>query len=108
MAKTPTFKETFATARGKGVKTFSWNGKKYTTELAAASKAAPKTSPKPSANPRAASVKTGSSSDASVKRSIASASTSSTSGTSKILGGSDKARKSIGKVVSDLKAKQGK
>lgn len=38
-AKAPSFKEAFASARAAGVKTFMWNGKKYTTELASAPKA---------------------------------------------------------------------
>ena len=33
-AKTQTFKEAFASARRAGDKTFEWNGKKYTTEMA--------------------------------------------------------------------------
>jgi hypothetical protein len=44
-AKTPSFKEAFAAARGAGDKTFEWGGKKFTTEMAkpkAAVKATPK------------------------------------------------------------------
>jgi hypothetical protein len=44
-AKTPSFKEAFAAARGAGDKTFEWGGKKFTTEMAkpkAAVKAEPK------------------------------------------------------------------
>lgn len=37
-AATPTFKEAFAAARRAGDKTFSWGGKKFTTELAGAKK----------------------------------------------------------------------
>lgn len=36
--KRESFKEAFARNRASGVKTFEWNGKKYTTELAGASK----------------------------------------------------------------------
>ena len=38
----PTFKEAFAAARQAGDKTFSWNGKSFTTELAGEKKAAPR------------------------------------------------------------------
>ena len=40
--KKQTFKEAFAAARKGGGKTFEWEGKKYTTELASEKKAAPK------------------------------------------------------------------
>ena len=40
--KKQTFKEAFASARRAGNKTFSWEGKKFTTELAGEKKAAPK------------------------------------------------------------------
>ena len=40
-----TFKEAFAKADAAGRKTFTWNGKKYTTEKASGS--APKSSPRP-------------------------------------------------------------
>lgn len=43
-AKAMSFKETFAAQRKAGAKTFDWNGKKYTTELAAP-KAKPKAAP---------------------------------------------------------------
>jgi hypothetical protein len=39
-ARAQTFKEAFAGARGAGKKTFEWQGKRYTTELAAPKKAA--------------------------------------------------------------------
>ena len=38
-AKPMSFKETFAALRKAGAKTFEWNGKKYTTELASPKKA---------------------------------------------------------------------
>lgn len=38
--KSQTFKEAFAAARGAGNKTFEWQGKRYTTEMAGAKKAA--------------------------------------------------------------------
>ena len=37
----PSFKEAFASARANGDKTFEWNGKKYTTEMAKPKAAAP-------------------------------------------------------------------
>ena len=40
--KKQSFKEAFAAARGAGDKTFEWNGKKFTTELAKPKAAAPK------------------------------------------------------------------
>lgn len=40
-ARKQSFKEAFAQARSGGEKTFEWNGKKYTTELASDKKAAP-------------------------------------------------------------------
>ena len=40
-AKSTSFKEAFAEARRSGDKTFEWNGKKYTTELAGEKKAKP-------------------------------------------------------------------
>jgi hypothetical protein len=40
-AKTMSFKEAFASARGAGDKTFEWQGKKYTTELAPSKPAKP-------------------------------------------------------------------
>lgn len=43
------FKEAFAEARRGGGKTFEWNGKKYTTEMAGAKPAAPKAAAKPAA-----------------------------------------------------------
>ena len=56
-AKAPSFKEAFASARGAGDKTFEWNGKKYTTEVAkpaakpaaSTAKAEPKAEAKPAA-----------------------------------------------------------
>ena len=45
-AKVPSFKEAFAAARKAGDKTFEWNGKKFTSELASEKKAAPKAEPK--------------------------------------------------------------
>lgn len=47
--KPKTFKQAFADARKEGVKTFDWNGKKYTTDLAKpkASKPAAKVAEKP-------------------------------------------------------------
>lgn len=42
-AKKTTFKEAFASARKAGDKTFQWEGKKYTTEMAGEKKAAPTT-----------------------------------------------------------------
>jgi hypothetical protein len=48
--KKMSFKEAFASARKGGDKTFTWNGKKYTTEMAGEKKAAPKAEPaKPAA-----------------------------------------------------------
>ena len=44
--KKETFKEAFAAARKAGDKTFEWNGKKFTTEMAGEKKAAPKAVPK--------------------------------------------------------------
>ena len=41
-AKKLSFKEAFAAARGSGDKTFEWNGKKFTTEMAKPKAAAPK------------------------------------------------------------------
>jgi hypothetical protein len=43
--KKMSFKEAFASARKGGDKTFTWNGKKYTTEMAGEKKAAPKAEP---------------------------------------------------------------
>lgn len=40
-AKKPSFKEAFASARKAGDKTFQWEGKKFTTEMAGEKKAAP-------------------------------------------------------------------
>ena len=40
--KKETFKEAFAAARKAGDKTFEWNGKKFTTEMAGEKKATPK------------------------------------------------------------------
>ena len=53
------FKAAFAAARKAGKKTFSWNGKPYTTKLASESKskAAPTKSAKPKARPAAAKPK---------------------------------------------------
>ena len=48
-----TFKQAFAAARGAGDKTFEWNGKKYTTELASEKKAAPAPAAAPAAKPAA-------------------------------------------------------
>lgn len=45
-AKKQSFKEAFAAARGAGDKTFEWNGKKFTTEMAKP-KAAPTAEAKP-------------------------------------------------------------
>jgi hypothetical protein len=42
--KKQSFKSAFAAARKEGKKTFSWNGKKYTTELASSKSSAPKSS----------------------------------------------------------------
>ena len=48
--KKMSFKEAFAAARKGGDTTFTWNGKKYTTEMAGEKKAAPKAEPaKPAA-----------------------------------------------------------
>lgn len=68
-----TFKEAFASARKAGKKIFTWNGKRYTTELrksaapkkatkpkARPSSAAPKSAPKPKAKPTPAKRKTNS------------------------------------------------
>lgn len=41
MTKTPTFKDAFRRARSRGVKTFIWNGKKYTTKLKEETKKVP-------------------------------------------------------------------
>jgi len=47
-AKTMSFKEAFASARGAGDKTFEWQGKKYTTEVASPKSAkAAEPAPKP-------------------------------------------------------------
>jgi len=46
-AKTMSFKEAFASARGAGDKTFEWQGKKYTTDLASSKPAAEKAVEKP-------------------------------------------------------------
>ena len=43
-----TFKQAFAKARDAGKKTFTWNGKRYTTEMADSKSSAPKTSRRPS------------------------------------------------------------
>ena len=45
-AAKPTFKNAFATARKAGKKTFSWNGKSYTTELAKTKKKKTPSTPK--------------------------------------------------------------
>ena len=45
-AAKPTFKKAFAAARKAGKKTFSWNGKSYTTELAKTKKKKTTTTPK--------------------------------------------------------------
>jgi hypothetical protein len=45
MPKKKTFREAFAEARSAGKDTFTWNGKKYTTELAKPASAAPKAEP---------------------------------------------------------------
>lgn len=52
--KKQSFKDAFAAARKAGSKTFSWEGKKFTTELASEKKAAPKAEPKvePKAEPK--------------------------------------------------------
>lgn len=42
----PSFKEAFAAARGAGDKTFEWNGKKFTTEVAKPKAAVTKAEPK--------------------------------------------------------------
>jgi hypothetical protein len=42
--KKQSFKSAFAAARKEGKKTFSWNGKKYTTEMAGSKSSAPKSS----------------------------------------------------------------
>ena len=58
-AKAMSFKETFAAQRKAGAKTFDWNGKKYTTELAAPTtkpKAAPIAAPANVAAPTPAPV----------------------------------------------------
>ena len=52
--KPSSFKEAFAAARGNGDKTFSYNGKLYTTELA--SSAPKKSSPAPMQQEKAASI----------------------------------------------------
>lgn len=44
--KKETFKEAFASARKAGDKTFEWNGKKFTTEMAKPKAEAPKAEPK--------------------------------------------------------------
>jgi hypothetical protein len=44
-AKTMSFKEAFAAARGTGDKTFEWNGKKFTTDMAKPKTAAPAEAP---------------------------------------------------------------
>jgi hypothetical protein len=44
-SKKKTFREAFAEARSAGKDTFTWNGKKYTTELAKPASAAPKAEP---------------------------------------------------------------
>ncbi len=49
----PTFKEAFSSARGAGKKVFTWNGKRYTTELKKTAKTAPSKSPTPKAKPKA-------------------------------------------------------
>lgn len=46
-AKKQSFKEAFAAARGAGDKTFEWNGKKFTTEMAKPKAAAPAAEAKP-------------------------------------------------------------
>jgi hypothetical protein len=45
MPKKKTFREAFAEARSAGKDTFTWNGKKYTTELAKPASSAPKAEP---------------------------------------------------------------
>lgn len=49
--KKQSFKEAFASARKAGDKTFEWNGKKFTTEMAGEKKAAPKAAAAPKAEP---------------------------------------------------------
>jgi hypothetical protein len=49
----PSFKEAFASARRAGDKTFEWNGKKFTTELATEKKPAPRAEPKAEAEKQA-------------------------------------------------------
>lgn len=55
VTKKQSFKEAFAENRKAGNKTFEWEGKKYTTEMAGEKKATPKTeaAPKPAAKPAA-------------------------------------------------------
>ena len=48
-ARKQSFKEAFAEARRGGGKTFEWNGKKYTTEMAGEKSAAPRAAAKPAA-----------------------------------------------------------
>jgi hypothetical protein len=50
--KKQSFKSAFAAARKEGKKTFSWNGKKYTTELASSKSSAPKSSAPKSSTPK--------------------------------------------------------
>ena len=51
-AKKQSFKEAFAAARGAGDKTFEWNGKKFTTELAKPKAAAPAAKAEAPAKPK--------------------------------------------------------
>jgi hypothetical protein len=68
-----TFKEAFARHRAAGKSTFTWNGRKYTTEMAkpaaksAPAKAEPKTSPKP-VSPVRAEMKRNTASNAAANR----------------------------------------
>lgn len=54
-AKAPSFKEAFASARASGDKTFSWNGKKFTTELASSKPASKPVAPATEGAPKAKS-----------------------------------------------------
>ena len=55
--KKTTFKEAFAAARKAGDKSFQWEGKKFSTEMAGEKKAAPKAAPKAEAAPKTESAK---------------------------------------------------
>ena len=68
-AKSQTFKEAFASARGAGDKTFEWQGKKYTTDLAS-SKPATKPAAEKSVEKSAKSVAKIESASAPMARSI--------------------------------------